>query len=101
MRVFRILSERIKQGLKIAEDCYLVGGTRDSVIIKFKGRRIEVFMERLPGKPSRLIYPSKQRRWLPPHGSEPVTDAEYEYIIDAVAKDFEHRGEVVERRPPH
>ncbi len=101
MRLLRTIVERIKHGYKIAEECYLAGGTRDSDIVRFKDRKIEIFMERQPGKPSMLIYPSKNRRWLPPHEHDPVSDADYSFVIDAVVKHYEQRGEMVELRPPH
>ncbi len=95
MKIFRVLAERIKHGYRIADDCYLVGGSRDYDVIKFKDRKIEIFMERQPGKPSMLIYPGKDRKWLPPHEHDPVSDADYKFIINAVARHYEQRGEVV------
>jgi len=98
MKFFRTLVERIKQGYKIADECYLAGGTRDSDVIRFKDRKIEIFMERQPGKPSMLIYPSQNRRWLPPHQHDPVSDEDYKFIIGVVVRHYEQRGEVVECR---
>ena len=99
INVLRTIAERIKHGYKIAEDCYLAGGGRDEDIIEFKGRRLRIYSERFPGKPSMLIYPSKDTKWLPPHEHEPVSDADYHFIIDAVAKHFEKHGETVECQP--
>ncbi|MBI2885552.1 MAG: hypothetical protein HYY15_05215 [Candidatus Omnitrophica bacterium] len=98
MKLFRTLVGYVKQALKIriAKDCYIVGGTRDSVLVEFKGRKIEIFMERFPGKPSILIYPSKDRKWLPPHEHEAVSDADYDFIVKTVVGNFEKYGETVE-----
>ena len=101
MKFLRLLAERIKHGYKISDDCYLCGGSRDYDVVKFKGRKIEIFMERQPGKPSIFIYPSKDRKWLPPYEDDPISDADYNFIIDVIVKHYEQRGEVVERRPPH
>ena len=98
MKFLHTLVERVRHGYKIADDCYIAGGTRDSIIIKFKNRKIEIFMERQPGKPSMLIYPSKNRKWLPPHQHDPVSDIDYHFIIDTLVKSFQSDGEVVECR---
>ena len=98
MGFLRTIVNRIRHGYKIAEDVYLVGGTRDSDIVRFKGRKIEIFAERQVGKPSVFIYPSKNRKWLPPHEHDPVPDADYKTIVDAVMKNYERRGEIVECR---
>ncbi len=97
MKFFRTIAERIKHGYKIADDCYIAGGGRDELIVEFKGKKLQISMERLAGgKPNRVIYPSKDRKWLPPHEHEAVSDVDYHFIIDAVVKSFESDGEVVE-----
>ena len=87
--------ERIRHGYKIAEDCYLAGGSRNEDVVEFKERKLRIYSERFPGKPSMIIYPEKDRKWLPPHENEIVSDADYKFIINAVAKHFEKHGEEV------
>jgi hypothetical protein len=96
MKFFRVLAERIRHGYRIADDCYIAGGGRDELIVELKSKKIRITYESLPGKPSMLIYPSKDRKWLPPHEHQAVSDADYHFIIDAVVKSYEKDGETVE-----
>lgn len=83
-------------GVEIEQNLYLKTESRDSYVATYRGRRIKVYTEMLSGKPNRIVYSERRKKWLPPHEIEPVSDADYTFIIDAVVKHFEKHGETVE-----
>jgi len=53
-------------------------------------------MERLRGKPDRVIYKGADPKWLSPHESESISEEQYKFILNALVKHFEKLGEIVE-----
>ena len=87
--------ERFKYGYKIAEDCYLSALSKDELVVLSGNHKVKIYMERLKGKPDRVLYLDEKRKWLPPHENESITEEQYQFIINAVAKHFEELGEEV------
>ena len=52
-------------------------------------------IDMLRGKPSRLIYLSTIRRWLPPFEEEQISEAKREAIAETIRLFLESQGETV------
>ena len=92
----KIIISRLKHGYEIADNCYLVSGGRDGLVVSCGDRKARVYMERLRGKPDRVIYKDAEPKWLPPYENERISNEQYSFILKALVKHFEELGEVVE-----
>lgn len=57
---------------------------------------MKTYMERLRGKPDRVIYKGADPKWLPPHENESISEEQDKFILNALVKHFEKLGEIVE-----
>ena len=96
--LIKLIISRLKHGYKIAENCYLVSGTRDELVVACGDHKVKFYMERLRGKPDRIIYKGAEKKWIPPHENKPISDEQYQFVLNALVKHFEKLGEVVEYR---
>jgi hypothetical protein len=96
IKLIKLIIDRLKRGYRIADNCYLVSGTRDELVVACGDRKVKFCMERLRGKPNRIIYKRADKKWLPPHESESISDDQYQFILNALVDHFEKLGEVVE-----
>ncbi len=99
IKLIRLIIDRLKHGYRIAENCYLISGTRDELFVACGDRKVKFEMEYLRGKPDRIIiYKRAGEKWLPPHETESISDDQYQFILNALVQHFEKLGEVVECR---
>jgi len=98
IKLIQKLVERLKYGYKIDENLYLSAPSKDELVVTYGKRKTKIYMEILSGKPDRIIYIDKGAKWLPPYENEPMSEQEYQFIIDAIVRHFERLGEEVESR---
>lgn len=65
---------------------------RDEYEYEESGKRTTVQVEMLSGEPSRIIYASTIKSWLPPHNLEPMSPADRNRIAVSIKRHFESRG---------
>ena len=58
-------------------------------------RSLLVQIDMLRGKPSKMLYLSTIKQWLPPHQDEPITEAERTRIAKKIADFLTRQGESV------
>ncbi len=90
------LFDNLRYGQKIAENCYLDVISKDELVVTYGNRKVKISMERLKGKPDRVIYSDKLKSWLPPHENDPLSEELYQFILNMIVKHFEEIGEEVE-----
>jgi hypothetical protein len=66
------------------------------LVVACGDRKVKFYMERLRGKPDRVIYKEDEPRWLAPYENKPISDEQYQFVLNALVKHFEKLGEVVE-----
>lgn len=74
MKFFEKLRSWILLGKEIEKDLYVTTETRDTFIATFQNRKMRIYVERLSGKPNRIVYSGKGRKWLAPYDQELVSD---------------------------
>jgi len=81
----------------IADNCYLIGGSRDDFVVACGDHKVKIYIEHLSGKPHKLIiYKDADKKWLEPHENESISVEQHQFILDALVKHFEKLGNVVE-----
>ena len=68
------------------------------MVVACGDHKVKFYMERLVGKPDRIIYKAAGKKWISPHENEPISDEQYQFVLSALVKHFEKLGEVVECR---
>lgn len=74
------------KGKKIADDCYVMRYHKDHFIVTLNNHKIYITGERFSGDFDQIIYREVSPQWLPPYENEPVSDEDYEYVLNAVLK---------------
>ena len=87
--------ERLKYGYKIGDDCYISGGSRHEMIIRYKDRKLGLMIEASPGKPSLIFYLRRHEKWLPPHENDTLSEEQYQFIVNLVVRHFQRKGKDV------
>ena len=94
LKTIRLIVNRLKHGYKIADNCYLVSGGRDELVVACGDHKVKFYMGR--GKRHRITYKDANKKWIAPYEYESISDDQYQFILDALARHFEKLGEVVE-----
>ena len=69
---------------------------RDEYKYVERGRSLLLQIEMLHGRPSKLIYSSTIKDWLPPHQDEKITDEDRKRIAKTIAQFLTAQGESVQ-----
>ncbi|MEW5978115.1 MAG: Imm74 family immunity protein [Acidobacteriota bacterium] len=77
---------------RMDESSQLIPTGRDEYQYIEGKRRLRLQIELLKGDPSRVLYSSTIRRWLPPHQDEPLTEADRKRIALKIADFMRKQG---------
>jgi hypothetical protein len=77
-------------------DSELLKVGRDEYKYVERGRSLLLQIEMLHGTPSKLIYSSTIKQWLPPHDAERISDDDRKRIAERIAQFLARQGESVE-----
>lgn len=78
------------KGKKIINNCWVAPFQRDDFIVTLNERSILIRGERLRGgNPDQIIYKEASPKWLPPYENEPVSEKDYEFMLQAIIKFLE------------
>jgi hypothetical protein len=84
---------RLRRIAKIDDVASMVPTSRDTFEYWEGDRRLQIVAELMAKEPSRMIYASSIRAWLPPHESEPLDPEHRRQILARVCKYFELNGQ--------
>lgn len=96
MKIIERISRWIKLGKEIEKGLYVQPESRDAFIATLQDRKMRIYVERLLGKPNRIIYKTKGKKWLPPYDHELISEEQNEFIINALANHLKKVGYDVE-----
>jgi hypothetical protein len=65
---------------------------RDSFIVERQGHRLEVQVETQTVGPSKVVYASTVRGWLPPHSHEVLSPVEKDDLLRLIGEFFRENG---------
>lgn len=107
MNIINKVIDRIRYGCKLAENLYRIGGTRDTIDLLYKGKKIVIYKEHLAGNPSLIIYAGYSKKEIDKQEKGSITDDEFRTIIELLEKSIKRtchsiyvKWEVPEVEPP-
>lgn len=96
MKIIEKINQWIKIGKEIEKDLYIKPESRDTFIATFQNHKMRIYIERLSGKPNRIVYKTKEKKWLPPFDHELISEEQNEFIINALVNHLKKVGYDVE-----
>lgn len=96
MKIIERISRWIKLGKEIEKGLFVQPESRDTFIASFQDRSMRIYVERLSGRPNRIVYKNRGKNWLPPHDHELISEEQNEFIINALVNYLKKVGYDVE-----
>ena len=97
MNIILRIKQFIELGAEIGQGVFIKPESRESDIVTFDGRRVRVYFELLPHDQMIIYRSSKESREFIPSGEKnPLSEEQYEFVINVIANHFRKVGYKVE-----